>query len=234
MFSRISTLFLVCLMFITFGGVPQELAAQEDEELSFIFDSVSDGGVDDENVHHLFFMTGSGKFNSRDIVGGGFFLHADGASPPVPTSPPFPPRRLISSGRWRAERMIRFTKVDHPMNPYGFTTAGVLEVEARLFPNDGPQEGIKATLKVVCNTGFRGSISTSLPEGYFLDIEDGLSFEPGTFPGTTFPTGLTAFTPLITDEDFSNVFFMPLAEGLNMISLPLTNFQKETIHFGVW
>ena len=92
-------------------------------------------------------------------------------------------------------------------------------MEVRLFPEGGPDnddddsfaakyagdddddddKGISATLKITCNIPPEG-LFTGLPEGYFLDIQDGLSFVPATFPGG-FPIGVTAFGPGNGDDD---------------------------------
>ena len=159
-----------------------------DGGLGFIFASLSDAGVVD-GVHHQIFMTGSGNFDHKRVKGGGFFNHADAASSP-------PPIALLATGKWRAKRLIRFTKtvaVESQTNPSGFNTSGILEIEVRLFPKGGPQKGIKATLKIICNIPSEG-LFTGLHEGYFLNVEGGFSFEPATFPGG-FPIGVTAFTP---------------------------------------
>jgi hypothetical protein len=162
----------------------------DDEGLGFTFASLSDAGVDEQGVHHQIFMTGSGKFDDKRVKGGGFFNHTNGASGP-------PPLTILATGKWRARRLISFTKtvaVAPKMNPSGFNTSGILEIEVRLFPEGGPRHGIPATLKIICNIPPEG-LFTGFPEGYFLDIEDGLSFEPATFPGTSFPVGATSFTP---------------------------------------
>ena len=98
----------------------------------------------------------------------------------------------MATGTWLAERVISFSQTDHPENPWGFNMSGILELEVRLFPVDGPEEGIAAVLTIVCNIPPAG-ILTGQPEGYFLEIEDGLSFAPATFPETSFPFGITSF-----------------------------------------
>jgi hypothetical protein len=163
-------------------------SSDDDERLGFIFASLSDGPTVG-GVHHQIFMTGSGKFDRKRVRGGGFYNRTDANSGP-------PPLTILETGTWKARRLISFTKTpaDEPkMNPSGFNTSGILEIEARLFPENGPRHGIKATLKIICNIPPEG-LFTGLPEGYFLNIQDGLSFEPATFPGG-FPVGATAFTP---------------------------------------
>jgi hypothetical protein len=129
-------------------------------------------------------MTGTGRFNRRNVVGGGFFNHFDVGSAV--------PHTLLATGTWRAERVISFTETDHPENPWGFNLSGILEMEVRLFPVGGRRRGISATLTIVCNIPPAG-IFTGLPEGYFLVVDE-LTFQPATFPGVGFPFGITSFS----------------------------------------
>ncbi len=164
--------------------------ADGDKRTGFQFVSMSDGGVDADGVHHRIFMTGAGKFNDRQAVGGGFFSHLNAAAASVADE-------LLASGAWKAGRVLSFTPTDDPRNPYGFNLSAVLELSARLFPEGGPHGGIPAVLTVVCNIPtVEGPIFTGFPEGFFLDIDDGVSFAPISFPGTSFPFGLTAFPVL--------------------------------------
>ena len=185
-----SSLVAVVLLALT----TQALANDDDdllkEGLGFHFVSLS-LATDAEGVPHRLFMTGNGTFNDRHVAGGGFFNDIVGGFP-------------VSTGSWRATRLISFTKTEHPLNPVGFNLAGILVVEVLLFADNGPPTGMPATLTVVNNLPPPVGIFTGLPEGYFLEVEDGLSYVPATFPGTSFPVGVTAFSvPQGPDPEFS-------------------------------
>jgi hypothetical protein len=173
---------------ISLFGTGQALAA-EDGNFTFRFVTVSTVGIDQDGVHHEIAMNGDGQINSSEggVEGGGSFVHYNN-DPALPT-----PKPLIATGTWEAEDLISFTLTDSPDNPFGRFASGILEAEVRLFPDDGPEEGVPATIKVVCNLGFTG-VSTGLPEGVFLKIPEVDRFEPATFPETEFPFGLTIFT----------------------------------------
>jgi hypothetical protein len=168
-------------------GIGQALAAQ-DENFTFRFVTVSTAGIDPDGVHHEIAMNGDGKINSSEggVEGGGSFVHYNN-DPTLPA-----PKPLIATGTWEVQDLISFTLTDSPDNPFGRLASGILEAEVRLFPDDGPEEGVPATIKVVCNLGFSG-VSTGLPEGVFLTIPEFDLFQPATFPDTEFPFGLTIF-----------------------------------------
>jgi hypothetical protein len=172
---------------ISLFGTGQALAA-EDENFTFRFVTVSTAGIDPDGVHHEIGMNGDGQINGSEggVEGGGSFVHYNN-DPTLPT-----PKPLIATGTWEVEDLISFTLTDSPDNPFGRYASGILEAKVRLFPDDGPEEGVPARLKVVCNLGFAG-VSTGLPEGVFLKIPEVDRFEPATFPETEFPFGLTIF-----------------------------------------
>ena len=159
-------------------------------ELSFYFVALNDGGIDDEGVHHQLVMSGAGDFNQDEVVGSGSFIHFDNSSGDPAAGEP---RTLLGTGTWEAESVVSWTMTDNPNNPYGEVVSGIVELEVRLFTEDGPEDGIPAILKVICNVPPAG-IFTGEPEGYFLDTEDGLSFAPTSWPDTNFPVGLTLIT----------------------------------------
>ncbi len=90
------------------------------------------------------------------------------------------PQTLFSTGHWRAERVLNWEMAEGD-NPYGVVVAGVLDVEVRLFAVDGPEEGVLATLRIICNVPAAG-VFTGLPEGIFVDSVDGVPFEPTLIP----------------------------------------------------
>ncbi len=123
----------------------------------------------------LFVMTGRGHFDAADgeVDGGGEFNHiTPGPIPPGPI-----PFEVLASGIWEATEFISWVPVAGPgPNPYGQTIAGTLTMSIRLFPdgNDDDDDGIPATLTVVCNVPPAGNF-TGLVEGIMLDL-GGLSF----------------------------------------------------------
>ena len=167
------------------GMNPLVNQAQADEDngdqFGFHFLAQSEGPSID-GVNHRFTMTGEGKINHHNAVGGGSFNHWNDtlAGPP-------PPEPILASGTWKVKSLTSFTVTDDPNNPWGQIVSGVAVMEIRLFPEGGPKKGIPATLTVVCNIGAAG-VSTGQPEGFFLEVGD-LSFEPFV-PAN----GLTAFT----------------------------------------
>jgi hypothetical protein len=128
-------------------------------------------------------MNGCGSFSERAVRGGGEFVHFDGTKIPSPN--------FIATGSWRATRFLRFTEI----GTWGVGVAGILELEIKLVPCDGPVVR-RASLVVVCNIGPAG-LSTGRPEGFVLTI-------PGTKPFSPFhpELGLTFFTrPCEEDEE---------------------------------
>ena len=174
------------------GLTTQALADERDDRLKagIDFHVTALADADDGGAPHVFVLSGGGKFNDRHITGGGHFQDVDPSSG-VPAT-------IFSNGSWRATRLISFTETNHPNNPYGYVLSGIADMEVLLFPDDGPAAGVPATLKIVSNVGF-GGVHTGLPEGFFLDVEDGLSYEPAIFQ-----FGLTDFAvPGGPDAEFS-------------------------------
>ena len=151
---------------------------------NFYFVSLSQGGVV-QGVSHRIIMTGAGKIGDNNVKGGGSFTHFDGLSAV--------PQTVLRSGRWKAKRLISFAQTG---NTWGSEfMAGILEMTVRLAADFPSREVVPATLRVVCNVGPAG-LSTGEPEGFKLTIAN-TPFSPfvqTTFPGTTFPFGLTLFT----------------------------------------
>jgi hypothetical protein len=182
-------LYIISVLVITGLLVISSTSSQEDNaKLNFAFASLSDAGTDDNGVHHQVLMSGFGEFDSEVITGGGFYNHWDAASGSPAAGEPL---NLLSSGKWQAERVISWTQTDNANNPYGGLISGILEMEVRLFPDDGPEDGMLATLTVNCNAPAAG-VFTGLGEGFYIEL-DGISFEAATFPETTFFVGATAF-----------------------------------------
>lgn len=172
----------VIVLLTTVSAAGQEAEVLMDG-IGFHFLSMSNA-VDDEGVTHRILMAGNGSFNDETVTGGGSYNEFD------PTAEV--PQTLMAAGTWQAESVISFSQIEHPENPWGFNLSGILELEVRLFPVEGPEEGIPAVLTIICNIPPAG-ILTGQPEGYFLETEDGLSFAPATFPETSFPFGITSF-----------------------------------------
>jgi hypothetical protein len=127
-------------------------------------------------------MSGCGSFGARSVRGGGEFVHFDGTKIPSP--------EFIATGSWRATRFVSFREV----GTWGVGVAGILEMEIKLLPCDGPVVR-GATLVVVCNIGVAGLV-TGQPEGFVLTV-------PGLAPFRQFhpELGLTFFTGPCEDEE---------------------------------
>jgi hypothetical protein len=127
-------------------------------------------------------MSGCGSFTHRSVRGGGEFVHFDGTKIPSPD--------FISTGSWRATRFLSFEEV----GTWGVGVSGILEMEIKLIPCDGPViRG--ATLKIVCNIGPAGLANEPFQqEGFTLTV-------PGLAPFSAFtpPVGLTFFTMRCTE-----------------------------------
>ena len=185
---RVKALLTLAVVTLTLGLLATQVFAGNDkkldpdfDELGFIFTTLSIGlDEEGEKTGDRWLMTGSGEFNNKKVKGGGMFIHTD-FNDPIP-------QPVLGAGTWKAERVIGFEKTEDPNNPYARNVSGILDLQIRLFPDGGPKKGVPATLKVVCNIpAIEGK--TGLPEGIFLDIDDGLSFEPIIVPP---PFGLTA------------------------------------------
>jgi len=152
---------LILMPYASADGLP--------EEGLYNYTTLSSAGEVD-GVLHLFVMTGRGHFDADDgeVDGGGEFNHLDGNSGP-------PPLTILASGTWEAKSLISWVPVAGPgPNPYGQTIAGTLTMSIRLFPDGNDDDGIPATLTVVCNVPPAGNF-TGLVEGIMLDL-GGLSF----------------------------------------------------------
>jgi hypothetical protein len=127
-------------------------------------------------------MNGCGSFSDRAVRGGGEFVHFDGTKIP---SPP-----VIATGSWRATRFLSFTEI----GTFGVNVSGILEIEIKLVPCDGPVVR-HASLVVVCNIGVAG-LMTGRPEGFTLTV-------PGMKPFSPFhpELGLTVFTRPCEDDE---------------------------------
>jgi hypothetical protein len=71
-------------------------------------------------------MSGCGSFGAHSAGGGGEFVHVDGT-------------KILSSdfivpGNWRATRFVRFEEI----GTWGVGVSGILELEIKLLPCDGP------------------------------------------------------------------------------------------------
>jgi len=135
-------------------------------------------------VNHRIIMAGTGKIDDEDVEGGGSFTHFNAASPV--------PQTVLASGTWKAKSLVSFTLAGLWGSQF---VAGILEMTVELVADFPSRAVLPATLRVVCNLGPPG-ISTGEPEGFKLTVP-GAPFSPfvqTTFPGTSFPFGLTLFT----------------------------------------
>jgi hypothetical protein len=129
-------------------------------------------------------MTGCGSFTRHSVRGGGEFVHFDGTK--------IPSTDFIATGSWRATRFLSVEEI----GTFGVGVAGVLEMEIRLIPCEGPVVR-GATLKIVCNIGVAGLETEPFQqEGFTLTV-------PGLAPFSPFtpPAGLTFFTRPCEDDD---------------------------------
>jgi hypothetical protein len=114
-------------------------------------------------------MSACGSFGRRSVRGGGEFIHFDGTKP-------LPSRDFIATGSWRATRFLSFQEI----GTWGVGVAGVLEMLIKLMPCGGPTiRG--ATLKIVCNLGPAGLVTSPFQqEGFFLTVPGITTFSPFT------------------------------------------------------
>lgn len=127
-------------------------------------------------------LSGCGSFGRRSVRGGGEFVHFDGTKIPSPD--------FIATGSWTATRFLSFEEV----GTWGVGVAGILRIEIKLIPCDGPViRG--ATLVIVCNIG-PAQLTTGEREGFTLTA-------PGSAPFSPFhpELGLTFFTRPCEGED---------------------------------
>ena len=122
-------------------------------------------------------MTGCGSFRQRSVRGGGEFVHFDGTK--------IPSTDFINTGSWKATRLLRFNEI----GTWGVAVAGILELEIKLLPCDGPAIR-RARLEVVCNLSPAGIVTSPFQqEGFTLTVPGLAPFNPFT-PNV----GLTLFT----------------------------------------
>ena len=129
-------------------------------------------------------MSACGSVGDRSVRGGGEFVHFDGTRIPSPD--------FINTGSWRATRFVSFEEI----GTFGVGVAGILEMEIKLIPCEGPAVR-GATLKIVCNIGVAGLETEPFQqEGFTLTV-------PGLAPFSPFtpPAGLTFFTRPCDDEE---------------------------------
>jgi hypothetical protein len=129
-------------------------------------------------------MSACGSFSHRSVRGGGEFVHFDGTQIPSPD--------FIATGSWRATRFVSFEEI----GTFGVGVAGILEMEIKLIPCEGPAVR-GARLKIVCNIGPAGLVTDPFQEeGFTLTV-------PGLAPFSPFtpPIGLTFFTRPCEDEE---------------------------------
>jgi hypothetical protein len=122
-------------------------------------------------------MSGCGSFSPRSVRGGGEFVRFDGTKIPSPN--------FVNTGSWKATRFLSFVEV----GTWGVGVSGILEMEIKLLPCDGPVTR-GATLKIVCNIGPAGLETEPFQqEGFTLTV-------PGLAPFSPFtpPVGLTFFS----------------------------------------
>jgi hypothetical protein len=153
----------------------------DDGGMRFYFQAVS-GQAATIGGGESILMSGCGSFSDRAVRGGGEFVHFDGTKIPSPD--------FIATGSWRATRFVSFQEI----GTFGVGVAGILEIEIKLVPCDGPVI-TGASLVVVCNIGPAG-LTTGRPEGYVLTV-------PGMTPFSPFhpELGLTFFTRPCHDDD---------------------------------
>ena len=129
-------------------------------------------------------MSGCGSFGDRSVRGGGEFVHFDGMGIPSPD--------VIATGSWRATRFLSFEEI----GTFGVNVAGILEMEIKLIPCEGPVVR-GARLKIVCNIGVAGLATKPFQQEGFTLTVPGL----GPFRPFTPPLGLTVFTRPCEDEE---------------------------------
>jgi hypothetical protein len=166
----------VCLMaFLNPGKAPQARADDGDSQTTFTF--VATGQATAGTQVHRVLLSGTGKFNKKNVEGGGKFNHFI-----VGTTPPF---TIVDQGAWKAKKFLSFTPTKPPT--YGQFAAGILKMEVELIPVGKPKvKGV--TMEVVCNIN-AGGLQTGKDEGVTLSKLDGLTFEPVA------GAALTAFNP---------------------------------------
>jgi hypothetical protein len=166
-----------------FAGVAWADDDDDDGLKRFYFQAVS-GQAAAINLGDSIIMSGCGSFSDRSVRGGGEFVHFDGKLIPSP--------RFKATGSWTATRFLTFSEV----GTWGVGVAGILEMQIKLLPCDGPVVR-GATLKIVCNIGPAGlNTAPFQQEGFTLSV-------PGLAPFSPFTPnlGLTFFTRPCDDEE---------------------------------
>jgi len=165
-------------------------SADDQTPVNFHFLAVSQAGTVD-GVAHRVTMGGDGKITQGNVVGGGFFVHWNPAPPGVP-------KPVLSTGSWKAKRLISFDLI----GTFGVQGAGVLDMVIHLVPVDGPV--VEAILEVVCNILAAGLINPGKDEGFSLSIP-GTIFVPGGAAGPFVPLaptqGISAFSVVNEQRD---------------------------------
>ena len=157
-------------------------ADENDDPFRFYFVALS-GQADALNLGDSIAMSGKGTFSESGVQGRGEFVHFDGTQ--------IPSTDFIATGWWRATELIGFQQIGQ----WGILVPGVLDLEVKLRPCDGPAiHG--ATLRIVCNLGPPGILTSPFQqEGYTLTVPGLEPFEPFT-PNI----GLTVFSTHCPDE----------------------------------
>jgi hypothetical protein len=148
----------------------------------FYFDALS-GQAGAVNLGETIVMTGCGSFRESKVHGGGEFVHFDGTKIPSP--------QFIATGSWKARRVLSFQEI----GTWGVAVAGILEMRVSLIPCEG--RAIRATLKVVCNLGPAGIVTSPFQQEGFTLIVPGLA----PFAPFTPNVGLTLFTRRCEEEE---------------------------------
>jgi hypothetical protein len=165
-------------------------SADDERPVNFHFLAVSQAGTVN-GVAHRVTMGGDGAITQGNVVGGGFFVHWDAAPPGVP-------KPVLSTGSWKAKRLISFKLI----GTFGVQGSGVLDMVINLVPVNGPV--VEAILEVVCNISAAGLFNPGKDEGFSLSIP-GTIFVPGGAAGPFVPLvppqGISAFSVVNENRD---------------------------------
>ena len=113
---------LALLLLILACGAESTTASPE---LAFNVVAVNKAATVD-GVQHRIALQGHGTFTPQSVEGGGQFVRWDNA-------PEGTPKPILSSGAWRAKRVVRWIPNERT---YGTTlTPGVLDLEIELLPD---------------------------------------------------------------------------------------------------
>ena len=90
-----------------------------------------------------------------------------------------PPSELLGHGLWKKKRLVSYEK---GFGSFGEIEASILTLDIRMLPHeDTGVDPFTARLKIACNVGPAGLL-TGLPEGFFLTLPGGPTFEPAASP----------------------------------------------------